>query len=191
MVIDLETGFPFVELKLRGREEDYPLLLDVTSFLYDINLLYEFARLTVDPEYSGYTFSREYSWNRNNRPLAEFDRLRVVELRHESPIWLVVAVAAVPSAVAAVWGIVQTAEKITNWKLNREILKLQRDKLAREAASTKSQLPTETVFRRQLERRESAYFYDRTTQRLQQSHIQISEIEVEVVRRLPPKNSEE
>jgi hypothetical protein len=179
---------------LRGKEDQYPLLLDVSAFLYDFNLLYEFARLGIDPEYSGYTFSREYSWNRNNRPLTEVDRLRVVQLRHESPILLVTALAAAPLAVAAIWGIVQTIEKISNWPINREILKLQRDKLRAEVAKLHAADPEtlldENTFRRQLERREAAYFFDRTTERLRQSSIQITEVEVDVTPRLPSKDSE-
>jgi hypothetical protein len=181
---------PHLQIMLRGKEDDYPPLLDVSAFLYDFNLLYEFARIAIDPNYSNYTFSREYSWNRKNRPLSGSDRLLVDRLQHESPILLIAAVAAVPAAVAAVWGIVQTVEKISNWTVNRDILRLQRDKLREEVAKLQvapQQLPDEQSFRLQLEKREAIYFFDRTEQRLRESSIQITEIEVRVLPQLPPK----
>jgi hypothetical protein len=123
-----------LQIALRGDEGQFPLLLDISSFLYDFNLLYEFMRIKMDDRYSGYTFSF-HSWNRKNRRLREEDRLRVVHLRHESPIELVTFAFGTSGAVAAVWGVLQIAEKIGNWPLNREILKLQRDKLRKELAA--------------------------------------------------------
>ena len=120
-----------LQISLRGDEDQFPLLLDITSFLYDFNLLYEFMRIKMDDRYSGYTLSF-HSWNRKNRPLRDADRLRVVHLRHESPIALVTVAIATPGAVAAVLGVLTIAEKLRNWSLNRELLELQRDKLRKE-----------------------------------------------------------
>jgi hypothetical protein len=180
---------PYIEITIRGDEEQYPLLLDVNSFLYDFNLLYEFARIGNDPSYSNYTLSR-FSWTRKNRPLSESDQLRVVQLRHESPLLLVVIVAAVPSAVAAIWGMVQTTEKITNWKINREILQLQRDKLRRELSDEHAEvIPEHSRF--ELQSREAEYFLGRTAERLQRSSIRVKEFDVKLIRGLRPGNEPE
>lgn len=56
-------------LRIRGKEPPEPTLLDVTSFLYDFNLLYEISRLALDPRYEQYRFSR-YTYFRKGRPLA-------------------------------------------------------------------------------------------------------------------------
>jgi len=187
-----EAGY--FQISLRGRDDDYPSLLDVSAFLYDFNLAYEFSRLATDPRYSGYTFSR-YSWNRLSRPLIAADRLRVAILRHESPLLLIAIVAAVPSAVGAVLGVAQIVEKIANWRVNREILMLQRDKLKRELQSVSpaasSALEDETWFRHRLQSQEATYFYDRTGKRLEKSLIRITEFEVRVVRGLPEKPRED
>jgi hypothetical protein len=184
-----EVGY--FEIRVRGREDDYPTLLNISSFLYDFNLIYEFARLATDPKYATYTFSR-FSWNRDGRPLVEDDRLRVIALRQESPIELVAVVAAVPASVAALWGLVQIIEKITNWPLNREILRLQRDKLKNElntqAANTSAALDDET-FRNHLRLREATYYYDRTRERLVESSIRIIDFDVRRVPRLPNRGT--
>jgi hypothetical protein len=177
----------YFQIRLRGREDDYPPLLDVSSFLYDFNLIYEFSRLGSDPKYSLYSFS-QFSWNRNARRLANDDRLRVVSLRHESPLALIVVVAAVPSAVGAIWGVIQIVEKMANWPLNREILKLQRDKLRKDLApSIGLSSEFDDTFRQQLQVRGATHYYDRTGQRLESSPVKITEFDVTIIRSLPPK----
>ena len=123
--------------------------------------------------------------------MANDDRLRVVTLRHESPIVLIAVVAAVPPAVGAIWGVVQIVEKIANFPLNRDILKLQRDKLRKELGPTNTDavMPLdEETFRHQLQIREGIYYYDRTGKRLQGSSIRITEFEITTIRHLPPKS---
>jgi hypothetical protein len=190
-----------LQIALRGDEDQFPLLLDVTSFLYDFNLLYEFMRMGLDEQYFGYPFS-QYSWTRKGRPLRAEDRLRVVRLQHESPIHLVTIAIATPGAVAAAWGILQIVEKITNWPLNRDILKLQRDKLRMDvaaaqvalAAQAKSEvqaegakqeepasLPSENSFRLQLEQREAEYYVNQTANRLERGVVRVKEIKIDII----------
>jgi hypothetical protein len=177
---------------LRGEEEKLPLLLDVTSFLYDFNLLYEFARLGVDPQYADYTFNTQYSWTRKNRPLAEIDRLRLVQLRQESPILLVVIVTAAPAAATTLWVLLQSIEKISNWRINREILKLQRDKLKKEVEASdrvRGQFPSASELH--FEEREATYFIDRTVERLDRSPVRITELEVNVLALISERTTRE
>jgi len=190
-----------LQIDLRGDEDQFPLLLEVTSFLYDFNLLYEFLRMGLDEQYFGSSFS-QYSWNRKGRPLRNEDRLRVVHLQHESPIHLVTVAIATPGAIAAAWGILQIVEKISNWPLNREILKLQRDKLRKELSAGQAEpacqakpavetegavqltpdlLPSESSFQLQLERREAEYFVDRTANRLEHGVVRVKEIKVDII----------
>lgn len=72
----LKHGF----FRLTGHEEAFPTLLDVASFLYDLNLLYEFLRLSVDPVHQDFVFS-QYAYYRNGRPLQDFERLHVASMR--------------------------------------------------------------------------------------------------------------
>src|SRR5262249_42989924 len=115
---------PVFLIRLQGEAaEAYPLLVDVSSFLYDFNLAYEVPRIVTDQRYSGFVFSRP-PWP---SPLPDEDRIRIVSLQEHSPLIFLAAVAAAPAAVGAIWGLVQIVDKIMNWPLNRQILKLQRD----------------------------------------------------------------
>lgn len=183
---------PYLELRVEGKEDPYPTLLDVTSFLYDFNLLYEFSRLAVDPRYADYKFTPEYSWMRNNRPLEDADRLHLVELRHQSPIAFIVIVAAVPSAVAAVWGMLQIVEKVVDWPVDREKKRLELEKLRGDLKSANlSPFQDEQSYRDHLRERNATSFIDRTAERLRISPIKIREIEVSVRPQLPPPDSDE
>jgi integrase len=48
---------PHFRIRIAGPDVSYPSLLDVSSFLYDFNLLYEITRLATDPRYSDFRFS--------------------------------------------------------------------------------------------------------------------------------------
>src|SRR5881628_258898 len=99
----------YFRIVLNGTDERPPRLLDVGSFVYDFNLVYEISRLATDPNYDDFKF-QHYIWRRNGRPLRDEDRLYLERFRLASPLHLVAIVAAVPAAVGAVWGTVQIIE---------------------------------------------------------------------------------
>ncbi len=190
----LSSDFGYFRITLRGDESDYPAVSDISSFLYDFNLLYEFSRVVVDPAYEGYRFSR-YSGYRNAKRVSLDDRLEIESLRIGSPIWLIMIVAAAPAAAMTLWVMTQTFDKIANFRLNREILKLQRDKLKRELwaapGNAPAELPeSEVSFREQLHAREADYYFGRVEQHLQESPVRIKEIDITYVRELPKKRKE-
>jgi len=129
-----------VQIALRGDEDQFPMLLDVSSFLYDFNLLYEFTRIKLDDRYSHYRFS-QHSWSRKNRPIRDEDRLRVVHLRLGSPIDLVAVVKATSEAIVAVGGLLTIAGGVSNWSLSRQNLKLQAENLKLQNEKLKKELP--------------------------------------------------
>jgi len=92
---------PHLLIAVTGSEESEPPVRDVSAFLYDLNLLYEIARLATDPSYRHYTFSFRV-WTRNNRPLSAQDQLIVHKLRLESPFDLSLLLPFVPKAVEAI-----------------------------------------------------------------------------------------
>src|SRR6266478_531695 len=91
---------PYFRLRLTGSEESFPSLLDVSSFLYDLNLLYEISRLATDPKYRNFSFSN-FVFYRRGRPLEGSDRLYVQSLSHGSPIVVVAVVTAVGGGLGA------------------------------------------------------------------------------------------
>lgn len=175
---------PYFRIRLTGGEESFPSLLEVSSFLYDFNLLYEISRLATDPTYRDFNFSR-FVFYRRGRPLEERDRLYLQSLSLGSPIVIVGVVTAVVTGVGGVWGIVQVVEKITNAPLNRRKLKAEVEKLEREnkeaAALSADLVPEEEEFRKVLRIREAEHFYDNVAGRLERSSVRIKELEIEVV----------
>jgi hypothetical protein len=185
------SDFGYFQIAVRGEEGDYPALIDISSFLYDFNLLYEFARIVVDPRYARYKFSNRSGY-RNARRIDWEDRLEVETLRVESPIALIAVVAAVPAAATTLWALTQAVEKLANFRINRQILKLQRDRLLAEAPKdSDSVLPemseSDATFREQVRIREADYNFDRVEQHLQQNPVRVREIEITHVRELPAK----
>jgi hypothetical protein len=174
---------PYFRIRVIGTEEAFPSLLDVSSFLYDFNLLYETSRLATDPKYSNFRFSSSIFY-RGGRPLDRHDRLYLQSIVQGSPLDVVVVVTAVGGAVGAVWGIVQVVEKISNARLNRrklqaEVEKLERDN--REASASIYEIPEDNQVRRALRIKEAEHFYDNVSGRLERSSVRVKELEIEVV----------
>jgi hypothetical protein len=88
------SDFGYFQIAIRGEEGDYPALIDISSFLYDLNLFYEYVRIVVDPKYARYKFSR-FSGYRNAKHVEWEDRLEIQSLRIDSPIELIIVIAAV------------------------------------------------------------------------------------------------
>jgi len=177
---------PYFRIRLTGSEESFPSLLEVSSFLYDFNLLYEISRLATDPAYRDFKFSR-FVFYRRGRPLEERDRLYLQSLSLGSPIVIVGVVTAVVTGIGGVWGIVQIVEKITNAPLNRRKLKAEVEKLERENQEAATLSPDlmpegEEEFRKVIRIREADHFYDNVAGRLERSSVRIKELEIEVVR---------
>ena len=185
------SDFGYFRIALSGEEGDYPALIDISSYLYDFNLLYEFSRLVVDPKYEGYKFSR-FSGYRNAERILPDDRLEIESLRIESPIAMITIVLALPAAAGALWAFTQAFEKIANFRINRDILKLQRENLRKELPATPTSVPPEmpdsdATFREQLRIREADYYFGRVERHLHDSAVRVKEIEITHVRELPAK----
>jgi hypothetical protein len=192
----LTSDYGFYRLEFRaGGEDDYPAFPDISYFLHDLNLLYEFSRIIVDPKYREYRFSRFFAY-RNRRRIDANDQLRIERLSQESPLYIATVVAALPVTAATIWIGVQIFEKIANFRLNRDILRLNRDKLRKELAQPLAQgqtdvrQMTEDSFREQVRIREAEYIYTRIENHLQENPIHIREIEVTYTRELLPKDGE-
>jgi hypothetical protein len=119
MPFDPDPDHPYVRIRLIGAENEFPSLLDVSSFLFDFNLAYEIARLATDSKYKDFVFSR-YALFRNGRPLKEPDRLHVVRLEFGSPFGLIAIVKLVGGAASSIVAVIKLMEKLTgkpfNWK---------------------------------------------------------------------------
>lgn len=120
-----------IRMKLVFSEERKPYLLDISSLLYDFELLHDYSLLICAEEYSEYKFSQRF-WYRNGRPLRLSHRLRAAKIIKDSPLTVELIIAGVVASSGALWTLAQIIGKITNWRLNRKKLKLEIEKLERE-----------------------------------------------------------
>ena len=183
---------PFFQIALEATSADeYPTVEDTSAFLYDINLVYEVSRLATDPEHEGYKFS-DASWSSENRPISDDQKLHLIKLRHESPLLLVAAITAAPAAVGALWGLLQIIDKIANWPLNRQILKLQRDKLIGDLRQLDKQTATEPVdiISHLSNDPDGSSMLNEIVERLAQNPIRITAFDIAFVKSLPQKRRE-
>jgi hypothetical protein len=185
----------YYRIHLLAEDDDYPDIDQVSSFLYDFNLLYEFSRVVVDPTYSSYRFSR-YSGFRNQKRVGEDDKLKLDLLSQGSPLELIALVTAIPASAAALWALTQTAEKIRNWSLNREILELTRDKLLRDLQPLANlDLPVyeqdPAQFREMVRRREADENFSLVENRLQQNQVRVRELSVTYESELSDEDEEQ
>jgi hypothetical protein len=200
-VSDGESLRGMFRIRLQGAESPSPVFLDVVAFLYDFNLLYEVSRLAVDPRYRHFNFNSRWYY-RAGRPLHDEDRLRLIALKHESPIDLVTIVGATFAAAGALWAVVQAIEKIANLPLARRKLVAEVEKLELENARARQQL-TGTVelsansrslikrgerallnpakIQKLLARREALPAYERIVKRLGAAPIELTELDIEFV----------
>lgn len=120
-----------IKMRLEFEDEKKPYLLDVSTLLYDFELLHDFSLLLYAEEYRDYHFS-QYFWRRQGRPLKDEHRLRASKIIKESPLTVELWVGIAGVSTAAFWTIVLSIEKISNWELNRKKLQLEVKKLEHE-----------------------------------------------------------
>src|SRR5215472_13272965 len=155
---------PAFSLQLSGDErDDFPALSEVAYFLNDLNLLYEYTRLLVDPKYENYRFSKRSS-ERNAGRISWEDQLYVRQISKQSPIALGLILKETAIAVPIIWIFTQTLDKIWNWRVDRDIKLMQREKLRMELAGT-SPMPLPEMDEREIlhlrkRRRATMYFRD-------------------------------
>ncbi len=126
-----------VTIRLEFGVEEKALLLDVSSLLYDFELLYDFLVLSTLEEYKEYRFS-QYFWYRNGRPLEDFDRLRLVEIRKSSPLILCIGIGAFVLSQILL-PLFTIFERISDRKLNRQKLELEVEKLGLDVEAARRQ----------------------------------------------------
>jgi hypothetical protein len=120
-----------MKLKLYFKEQEKtPLLEDISSVLYDFELLYNFCLVTGAKEYSDYNFPQGF-WFRKRRGIKEAHKLRTSKILKESPLFIELSIAESIAALGAIWILIQAIDKVYNMGLNRRknILEVKKLKL--------------------------------------------------------------
>jgi len=169
-----------VRLRLVFREEKKPYLMDVSSLLYDFELLHDYSLLMCAEEYENYNIS-SFSWYRRGRPLKPRHKLRVARIVKESPFTVELILAGVVASSGALWTIVQIASKIDNWKLNKEKLRLEIKKLAKEIRETPSEEEKPSLdFEEIVSRRRAFGIQRQLIRRFEDNPIKLDNIELSI-----------
>lgn len=168
--------FKKARMKLTFREEERPLLLDISSLLYDFELLHDFFSLLHMERHKEYRFGR-YFWYRNGRPLEDEDRVRVVAIVKLSP--LVVDVIAGAAALAALLVAIQAT---ANWRLNSQKLKLEIERLQREANTNAYKEETARVeLEKKIRERDAWSTFASLLRRLESNPMRLEDVDVEAL----------
>ena len=120
-----------IKMKLLFESEKKPHFLSISSLFYDFELLHDLSLLMCVKDYYDQTFPKNF-WYREGRPIKDEHRLRAIRIIKESPLIVELILHIVNVTSDALNTMIQAIEKIANWRLNREKLKLQIKKLRKE-----------------------------------------------------------
>lgn len=169
-------------LRLRFAEGQSPFLEDVSRLLYDLTLANDLAVILSYRDYSDYRFTR-FFWFRGQRRVFRHHRLRAVTISKRSPLVLEVA-----AVVGAVWALIQIVEKVQNWKLNKQKLKLEFEKLQGESALKQLEMLEKAgSLEEQVRRRHADYELDHLLLSLEKLPFHLVDVEI----RIAPKGNED
>lgn len=166
----VKTG---AKLKLVFSEEKRPYLLDISSLLYDFELLHDFFLILCAEDYSDYKFSR-YFWYRRGRPLKENHKIRAVKIIKESPLIVELVLTGVVAVPTALWLMVQVFDRISTGKLNREKIKTETEKLKIEKEIRRIELE------QKVQQREASVILNSLFRRFEGNPIKLEDIEIQV-----------
>lgn len=125
---DVHIKFTF-EKKESNENKDFNEISieSLSSILNDLNLLNNCLVLSVEKEYSDYKFSPSFYLN-NKKVIKNIHKLYLNKISYNSPLSLEIIIPLAASIAGIPWLILQSIEKIRNWKLNREKLKIEVEK---------------------------------------------------------------
>jgi len=174
-----------VRVLIRAHQPEPPNASEVGLFVFDFDSLYELVRLSVDPKYADFNFTR-FALYRNAKRVDADDKMYVRLLRLASPLEMASTIAVYAGAAASVsatlWVLVQAFERMYNLKLNREKLQLEIQKLKRDLSADSKDLmePDAIDVMETLEERGAREYLETVEKRLARSAIQIEEVIIEI-----------
>lgn len=131
MPSEVSLEVPVFQIRILTTEPKFPGLGDVTSFLYDLNLLYEILRLAIDSNYKDFQFSSRVGYRNGRTRLDNRDRLHIQSLRMDSPMDFVafLQVFQLPITLTAIAAFIGSVEKIYLLKPKSRLLNAQAQEL--------------------------------------------------------------
>jgi hypothetical protein len=108
---------------------------NLTAFMYDLVLLHDRLLLILSDEYEYRYHLSPFFYRRTGRPVRKLDRLQVKLVTKKSPFIIELIIASTAAGLA--WTLIKILEKLTDWKEDRAIKRLERRKLELEVERLK------------------------------------------------------
>lgn len=154
-------------------------LLDLSSFLYDIELMHDLTLLTLGDEYKQYKFNR-YFWYRNGRPIKNEHKIILSEIQEYSPLKLKIIVGLTFALSGSLWAFVQVCEKIYDMPLNHQKLAIEVQILEREERiKFYEEEMTRIEFENKLVEKDGLYIYNRLGDKLNSNPIRPDQLSIQ------------
>ena len=128
MVLEERKPIPQA-VKIIAEEKGILELDNLSSFLYDLVLLHDRLLLSLSDEYDYKYHSTFYFYRRTGRRIKKSDKLLVKRVTKESPFVILVIIGAAASVVGLSWTLIKILEKLRDWKVEKEIKRLQKENL--------------------------------------------------------------
>jgi len=165
-----------IKIRLIFKGAEKPYLLDISSLLYDFELLHDLSLILYFEEYKGYKFNR-YFWYRNGRSIKKDHQIRTLKIIKESPFTIELLISDIAIISGAFLAIVKAFDVISNWKLNREKLKLEIEKLKKDLKNYKIEKSALNLERR-VHEKDAEEIYNHLIERLDKNPIKLDDIQV-------------
>ena len=111
-----------IVISIIGSEDGRVRLLDLSQFIYQLNLCYEIDRLATDSTYERFKFP-VHTFAPSRSKLRTTDQLMLEQIHHESPLSLKTSLFMATGVIGGLLGLTQMVEIIGTSELNREKLK--------------------------------------------------------------------
>ena len=178
----------YLKIRLIFTNNENPYLLDISSLFYDFELLHDFFLIIYADEYK-YNKIDNYFWYRKGRPIKREHRIKTLKIEKDSPLTVEIIVGLIFGLSSAFWALIQAIEKISNWNLNKEKLKLEVEKLEKERnIKFYEEQQARMEFEKKLLEREAWGKFDALLKRLEANPLKLKDLEISHYKDTDEKN---
>lgn len=178
----------YLKIKLTFTADKKPYLLDISSLLYDFELLHDLFLIIYADEYKYYKIAN-YFWYRKGRPIKREHRIKTLKIEEGSPLTVKIIVSLIFALSGAFWALIQAIERISNWNLNRKKLKLEVEKLEKERnIKFYEEQQAKIEFEKKLSEREAWGKFNELLKRLEANPLKLKDLEISHYKDTDEKN---
>lgn len=152
----------------------------LSSFLYDLNLLHDCLALSTISDYEDFNFT-QFFYYRQGRPLKKEHTLYLNSINHNSPLSLEVIIPLAASAAGIPWLLLQSFQKIKNWKLDRRKLEIEVENAELDLQEKRARVANEQLnLEERLQSRESLSTFENVISRIERYPFFAVDVDMEM-----------